>query len=204
VPLQNRVTPFGEIVAVPARGTLMGNRGILHGADRRVVRDWQVRRWIACRLQFRGRHRSVMQPGSYTELFFLDEAAALADGHRPCAECRHADYVAFQGAWRSAFPDRSTAADAMDGILHAERRVRPFVKRTHSADAQSLPDGSYVVVDERAWLVGGKWLHAWSAGGYTEHVPRPSGSVTLLTPPSIVEVLRAGYPVDMHPTGATE
>src|SRR5690348_11691300 len=119
MPLRNRVTPFGELVAIPERGTLMGNRGILHTPDRLVVRDWQVRRWIACRLEFHGRHRVVMTRGSYTELFFLDEATALADGHRPCAECRHADYRAFQAAWRTVYPERSVAADAMDSVLHA-------------------------------------------------------------------------------------
>ncbi len=204
MPLQNRVTPFGEIVAVPERGTMLGNRGILHNAERRVVRDWQVRRWIACRLEFRGRHRAVMQPGSYTELFFLDEATAFADGHRPCAECRNTDYVRFQNAWRSAFPDRSTAADAMDSILHAERRVRRYEKRTHVADGDSLPDGSYVVVDGRGWLVRGDALHAWSPGGYTDRVARPSGSVILLTPPSVVAVLRAGYVTGIHSTGTME
>src|SRR5579859_4866831 len=135
MPLQNRVTPFGEIVAVPGRGSLMGNRGILHDARRNIVRDSQVRRWIACRLEFRGRHRQVMTPGSYTELFFLDEAAALADGHRPCAECRHADYVAFQNAWRQVHPNAvSASADAMDRLLHAERRLGPWHKRTHTAE----------------------------------------------------------------------
>src|SRR5438309_5028203 len=133
MPLQNRVTPFGEIVAVQERGTLMGNRGILHTPEQRVVRDWQVRRWIACRLEFRGRHRAVMHPHSYTELFFLDEATALADGHRPCAECRHAEYVAFQSDWRNAFPGLSASADAMDAALHSERRIRPHLKRTHHA-----------------------------------------------------------------------
>ena len=204
MPLRNRVTPFGEIVAVPERGTLMGNRGILHNAERRVVRDWQVRRWIACRLEFRGRHRALMQPDSYTELFFLDEAAAFADGHRPCAECRHADYVAFQTAWRSAFPLRAVTADDIDRVLHAERRIRGFVKRTHPADVESLPDGSYVAVGDRAWLVRGDCMYAWSVGGYTERVARPTGRVLLLTPPSIVQVLRAGYVAGIHPTGTTQ
>src|SRR5438105_5285519 len=107
MPLRNRVTPFGEIVAIPQRGALMGNRGILHNTQQDVVRDYQVRRWIACRLEFRGRHRAVMQPGHYTELFFLDEATALADGHRPCAECRSADYRVFQSIWRSISPNAS-------------------------------------------------------------------------------------------------
>src|SRR5690242_15999884 len=131
----------------------MGNRGVLHDHARSIVRDWQVRRWIACVLEFRGRHRAVMQPGRYTELFFLDEAAALADGHRPCAECRRADYQTFQRAWRAADPHRSTSADDVDAVLHEERRTAPFAKRTHLARLDTLPNGSYVVLNDRAWLV---------------------------------------------------
>jgi hypothetical protein len=179
----------------------MGNRGILHDAERRVVRDWQVRRWIACRLEFHGRRRSVMAPGSYTELFFLDEAAALADGHRPCAECRHADYRAFQAAWQSVHPDRPSSADAVDRVLHAERRIRPFLKRTHFAQIDSLPDGCFVQLDDRPWLVLGDAVWSWSPDTYAEWASRPLGTdVTVLTPPSIVSVLRAGYRPQLHPS----
>src|SRR5262245_19504850 len=104
----------------------MGNRGVLHNAARSIVRDSQVRRWIACRLEFHGRHRAVMTPGRYTELFFLDEAAALADGHRPCAECRNADFRLFQAAWQRAFGGGTPSADVMDRQLHADRRVRAW------------------------------------------------------------------------------
>ena len=201
MPLRNRATPLGEVVAVPGRGTLMGNRGILHDSERKLVRDWQVRRWIACRLEFRGRHRAVMTPGHYTELFFLDEAAALADGHRPCAECRHADFRAFQRAWRGIHPDHSWSAQDIDRVLHSERRVRPFLKRTQSVQIDTLPDGSYVMLDGRAWLVLGDAVWPWSAQRYVERAPRPSGiEVSLLTPPSIVAVLRAGYPPSLHPS----
>src|SRR3982074_3333592 len=141
MPLRNRVTPFGEIVALPGRGTLMGNRGVLHDAQRTIVRDSQVRRWIACRLEFRGRHRAVMSPGSWTELFFLDEAAAFAAGHRPCAECRHADFRNFQAAWRAVYPGPQPMADAMDAQLHAERRQGPWTKRTYLAEISELPGG---------------------------------------------------------------
>jgi len=173
VPLRNRVTPFGEIIAVPERGTLMGNRGILHNDQRTIVRDWQVRRWIACRLEFRGRHREVMQPRRYTELFFLDEAAALADGHRPCAECRNTDYRVFQGVWRSVHAGSPASADAMDAMLHAERRTRPFSKRTYVTDLNSLPDGTYFELDDRAWLVLGQDILAWSPDRYVERGRRP-------------------------------
>jgi hypothetical protein len=203
VPLRNRVTPYGEIVAVAGRGTLMGNRGILHDAQRQVVRDWQVRRWIACRLRFRGRQRDVMTPGRYTELFFLDEATALADGHRPCAECRHADYVRFQAAWRSAQPGMSAAAAAMDAQLHTERRVRAWHKRTHTAEIELLPDGTFVALDGAACLLRAERLYAWSADGYVEAGRRPaSGEVAVLTPPSIVGVLRAGYQAGVHPSAS--
>ena len=203
MPLRNRVTPFGEIVAVAARGTLMGNRGVLHNAEREVVRDWQVRRWIACRLQFRGRHRQVMTPGTYTELFFLDEATALAEGHRPCAECRHADYLQFQAAWRSTHPGMPASAAAMDIALHTERRVRPWHKRTYQAGMELLPDGSMVALDGVAWLLHAGRLHAWSADGYVESRPRPTAAeVTVLTPPSILAVLRAGYRPGVHPSAS--
>src|SRR5262252_6911123 len=109
MPRQNRITPFGEIVAVPERGTMMGNRGALHDADGRIRRHWQVKRWLICRLEFNGRHRQVMAPDRYTELFFLDEATALAAGHRPCAECRHARFLDFCTAWGRAHPDGGTS-----------------------------------------------------------------------------------------------
>lgn len=184
---------------MPERGTLMGNRGILHDPRQNVVRDWQVRRWIACRLEFRGRHRAVMQPNHYTELFFLDEAAALAEGHRPCAECRYADYRVFQSMWRSVHSTQPATADAIDRILQSERRSRPFAKRTFLASIESLPDGTYVEVDQRAWLVLDDALLAWAGDRYADRSRRPhAGHVTVLTPASIVEVLRAGYKPGLH------
>jgi hypothetical protein len=206
MPLRNRVSPLGEIIAVAGRGTLTGNRGVLHNAQRTIVRDWQVKRWIACRLEFRGRHREVMTPNRWTELFFLDEAAALADGHRPCSECRHQDYVAFQSAWRSVamHRDRPANADAIDAVLHAERRIRPWLKRTHERDIRLLPDGTFIVEEKQAWLVLGQALLAWSAGGYMERKVRPSsGAMTVLTPPSVVGVLSAGYRPAIHPSATT-
>jgi hypothetical protein len=199
VALRNRVTPFGEIVAVAGRGTLMGNRGILHDATRAIVRDSQVRRWIACRLEFRGRHREVMTPGRWTELFFLDEAAAFAAGHRPCAECRRADYRLFQAAWARAYPATPPSADVMDAQLHAERRVRAWVKRTYTSNLDQLPDGAYVALENQAWLVLGDALLAWSPDRYLARRARARGcEITVLTPPSIVAVLQAGYRGGLH------
>src|SRR6202046_2498085 len=125
MPRQNRVTPFGKIIATPERGTFMGNRGVLHDDQGRIKRAWQVKRWLVCVLEFRGRHRTVMTPGSYTELFFLDEATALAAGHRPCAECRHERYNVFRHAWQLAHAGTNSSplptAEEIDRKLHEER-----------------------------------------------------------------------------------
>ncbi|MCA1645379.1 MAG: hypothetical protein LC797_07895 [Chloroflexi bacterium] len=197
------MTPFGEILALPGRGLLMGNRGILHDAQRTIVRDSQVRRWIACRLEFRGRQRRIMTPGSYTELFFLDEAAAFAAGHRPCAECRRADFLDFQAAWRRIYPRSPATAAAIDTRLHAERRHGPWLKRTHHAALHSLPRGSYISLDDQAWLVLNNVLRAWSADSYRDLRPKdPAGEVTVLTPPSLVAVLAVGYRAALHPSAA--
>ena len=161
MPLQNRVTPLGELVADPARGLVYGNRGCLHDEAGRIRRPYAVKRWIACRLEFRGRRRSsLLQPGKYTELFFLDEATALAAGHRPCAECRREDYVRFQDLWRS-LGFGPTTAGAMDERLHAER-LDGRAQRHHEAPFAGLPDGAFVVRDGAPWLVLGRELVAWT------------------------------------------
>jgi hypothetical protein len=199
VPLQNRVTPFGEIVALSGRGLMMGNRGILHDDARRIVRAWQVRRWIACVLEFRDRHRVVMQPHRYTELFFLDEATALSAGHRPCAECRREDYRRFQWLWKTCHGGPANA-DAMDERLHAER-LSDKKKHAHYDDLANLPDGTYVVSDGAASLLWAGRLHAWSDAGYTRRRARPArGDVEVLTPRSIVRILAAGYRPGVHPS----
>src|SRR6185369_6739408 len=145
MPFQNRVTPLGELIATPERGLVYGNRGRLHDERGVIRRQWQVQRWISCRLEFRGRYRAggPMAPNRYTGLFFLDDATALAAGHRPCAECRNADYrsfLALTGASR---------ADELDELLHAERG------RLHQEELDTLPDGAFVVLDGEPWLVAG-------------------------------------------------
>ena len=185
MPLQNRVTPLGELVAAEARGLVYGNRGCLHDAGGRIRRRYQVRRWIACRLAFRGRRRKpLMQPGRYTELFFLDEATALAAGHRPCRECRRADYDRFAAIWRDLHGE--VGADTIDARLHEERRTH------HEAGLRDLPDGAFVLADERPWLVSGSELLLWTPAGYTMRRPR-TGAGLVITPPSLVEVLRTGW-----------
>jgi hypothetical protein len=201
VPLQNRVTPFGEIAALPGRGTLTGNRGILIDDERRLVRQWQTKRWIACRLQYKGIRRQVMQPHAWTELFFLDEATALAAGHRPCAECRRDDYVRFRDLWKATIGEAS--ADAMDLVLHRQR-LDGSAKRTYRGNLTSLPDGSYVAIGGTAWLVWDAWLYAWSDRGYLSRRSRPAlGEADVLTPPAIVTILRGGYAPHIHPSAAT-
>ncbi len=196
--LQNRVTPYGEIVAVRGRGLMMGNRGILHDNARRIVRAFQVKRWIACVLEFRGRHREVMTPHRYTELFFLDEATALGAGHRPCAECRRADYNRFLGLWET-WSCAPASADAMDARLHADRIERKR-KKSYRAELARLPDGAYVALDGQAWLVWGSDLFAWSDSGYTQRRPRARGEVDVLTPRSAVAILSSGYRPTIHPS----
>ena len=200
MPLQNRVTPFGELIATEARGLLMGNRGRLHDAERHIVRYAQGRRWISCLTSFRDRRRMVMSPNSYTELFFLDEAVALAAGHRPCAECRREDYVRFQHAWARASLGK-TGADLMDERLHADRLIRPGARRTYREMLSDLPDGAFVEIDGTAWQVWKGALRAWSPAGYAERRPIVRREVTVITPKSLVSVLRTGYsPTIIHPS----
>jgi hypothetical protein len=153
MPRQNRVTPFGEIIATTERGTFMGNRGVLHDAEGHVERAWKVKRWLVCVLEFRGRKRKVMTPNRYTELFFLDEATALAAGHRPCAECRHARFIAFCHAWKLAHPGHGDlprpTADEIDNRLHAERVTANRPKRSFTTALDGLPDGVFVTME--AW-----------------------------------------------------
>jgi hypothetical protein len=204
--LQNRVTPLGELVADPARGLVYGNRGCLHDANGRARRGHQTRRWIACRLSFRGRRRApLMQPGRYTELFFLDEATALAAGHRPCAECRREDYVRFSALWRDLHGE--TGADAIDGRLHAERiDASTRRRRLHVAALEHVPDGAFVLHDERPKVVLGDALRAWSPAGYLDSERRPRGTAPVITPPSLVAILRAGWSSSvpfLHPSSRT-
>jgi len=200
VPRRNRVTPFGDIIATEARGLLYGNRGVLHDDCGGLVRGWQVRRWIACLLEFKGRRRPLMRPGRFTELFFLDEATALAAGHRPCAECRRQDFLRFRTAWMRLHPDGSPRVDAIDRVLHAERVDSRGSKRLHEARLEDLPDGAMVAEGGRAWLVLGRELLSWSPFGYGGRTARGPATVSVLTPPSITGILRAGYEPLIHPS----
>jgi len=198
MPLQNRVTPFADLVAIPARGMMMGNRGgRLHDASRHLgARRWASRQWICCRLDFKGRQRTVWGE-SYTELFFLDEVTALAAGHRPCFECRRRDASDFA----SRFPGASKAPE-MDEVLHRER-LDGRAKRLHRRAIDGLPNGAMIALDNEAFALRGAHLLRWTPSGYDKAVPRPRDiDVEVLTPPSILEVLKRGYAPLWHPTAA--
>jgi len=208
MPLQNRVTPEGEIIATPARGRFMGNRGRLHGPDRNLgASRWTTRAWVTCRLSFNGRRRTLMAPGKYTELFFLDEAVALAAGHRPCGECRREAYAAFRAAWARARGEAGDTIRQLDRQMH-EARVDPRSRRQirHRRPIGDLPDGVFIAFPERAelegvWLVSGDRLHLYAPEGYRVVVERPQGSVVdVLTPSVTVEVLVASYRPEIHPS----
>jgi len=193
MPRQNRVTPLGDVIAHSARGLVFGNRGCLHDEQGVLRRRHDGRLWIACRLSFKGRRRELMQLGRYTELFFLDEATALAAGHRPCAECRRDDYNRFVASWPGALTGPSRAA-AINNQLHAERLTQDGRQRHHDGVWDDLPDGAFVVRDDAPWLVRGETLLRWTPSGYTAVLSRPAGTgARVVTPPSLVEVLRRGW-----------
>lgn len=209
MPLQNRVTPFGEITAQPWRGALMGNRGILHDAKERLGRArWRHKNWVCCVTEFRGRHRLPMPPpGSptrYTALFFWDEACALAAGHRPCAECRNADWRRFKAAWAAAGLPGDKAA-GIDRVLHAARVTRSRRQVTHMAALATLPDGVFLSLSEldgTPMLKSRGRLWRWSPMGYEDAGAASGGqSVRVLTPAPTVAVIRAGYVPEMSLTG---
>ena len=208
MPKQNRVTPTGDIIATPARGTLLGNRGCLHDDQQRLRRSYQLQRWIICVLQFKGRRRTVMTPGQYTELFFLDDATALAAGHRPCAECQRERFSEFRAIWARANADLAGStkplATTIDAVLQRERIDAAGRKVTYLDRAAALPQGTFLQLpgDDTAWLVKDDRLLAWSPFGYTGSRSLPDGTVlaVVLTPRSIVRALAAGYEAGLHPT----
>jgi hypothetical protein len=211
VPLQNRVTPAGDIIATPHRGLMMGNRGgAFHLPDRTLgTRRWATRQWIACVLQFKERRRAgMMLPNRYTELFFLDEATALSAGHRPCFECRRGDAERFALLWAEtrAWPAPARAPE-IDVTLHEERVGAKGQKLTYRAQLGALPDGAFIRLPDdagqRAYLVDGDRLLAWAPAGYGPGLARPRRrDVEVLTPRSIVAVLSAGYCPMLHPSAA--
>jgi hypothetical protein len=201
MPQQNRVTPFGKLIATPARGTLMGNRGgRLHDARRQLgTRRWTSKAWICCQIDFNNRHRMVWGD-SYTELFFLDEVTAFAAGHRPCFECRRKDAERFAALF-SGQKKRARAA-VMDKALHAER-LDGKAKRVHRNALDALPDGAMIAVDGAPFAVRGDHLLRWTRAGYAGTQARPRGiAIDVLTPPATLAVLTRGYTPHWHPSAA--
>lgn len=206
-PARNRVDPFGEVVAAAGLGTFMGNRGRLHdGAGGREVRRHHVgRAWITCLLDFRGRRVRQWDPGHYTPLFFLDEALALAAGHRPCAECRRADYTRFRDLVAAEHRTSHLPAAGLDRLLHDERwDSRRRTRRLHAYAWDEVPDGAFVLLERGPAVVTDTALLPWQPDNTyaASPVERPrTGTATVITPPSSVAALRAGYPVQVARPG---
>jgi hypothetical protein len=202
MPLQNRVNPFGELLAVPARGSLFGNRGGRFHTDAKTLttRRWASRQWICCVLEFKNRQRDVWGR-YYTELFFLDEPTALAAGHRPCFECRRKDAEAFAEAWRkSKHLSARPRADEMDLVLHDER-LSGRSKRLHRRRIDELPDGAFVALDGEVFAIRGDALLRWTSEGYDVRKRRPRGiTADVITPPAILAALANGYRPIWHPS----
>jgi hypothetical protein len=197
VPDRNRVTPMGDIEAIPLRGAWTGNRGILH-SGRQIVRFHASDLWITCALEFKGRWQEQWRPHHFTWLYFHDEALSFAAGHRPCAECRRQSYNEYRAAWAQALGGASPSASMINKQLHAERIVAgTHRRRLHRFSWEHLPDGAFVLLDAPAVIVG-QHLAEWTADGYGARHRRPRrGMATVITPPSTVAALRAGYPVQI-------
>jgi hypothetical protein len=207
VPLQNRVTPFGEIIATPDRGLFLGNRGIIHDPATKTLlnRRWSLKAWIICVCEFRGRRRVPMAQQSWTELFFLDEATAFAAGHRPCFYCRRTNAEAFRGAFSARLKSfEPLKAPQMDGVLHEERLCAKS-KRLHLIEGswRDLPDGAMVASAGESYVVRSGEALPWSSAGYGAPTVL-MGDVRLLTPPSTVQAFSAGYKPVLHPSAHTE
>ena len=199
MPLQNRVLPSGEIVAIAARGMFVGNRGIIHDPATKTLlkKRWSSDAWLTCALEFRGRRRKVMQRQSWTELFFLDEATAFAAGHRPCFYCRRDDANRFRAAWEKGNRTGEVLAPEIDAVLHRERLVSGRKLHPLPKPIEKLPDGTMVQVGEESFLIAGGLPHLWSPSGYRA-VKRDIVDARLLTAPSIVRAFAAGYRPVLH------
>jgi hypothetical protein len=196
--LQNRVNPFGQLMKTRARGAWLGNRGVIHNEDQTIVRPFKIKAWITCMLEYKGRHREVMQAGHWTELFFLDEATAFSAGHRPCFQCRYQDHQRFKEYWLKGNPGfdfhMKTPIAELDAILHTERIANNKTKVTYEAPLKELPEGTFVVYNEKPYLIHHGLLHLWTPIGYEKGIPfQETVELSVLTPRSIVNMFSAGY-----------
>ena len=196
--LQNRVDPMGNIIKASARGSWMGNRGLLHDEHQNLRRPFKLQAWLICLLEFKGRKRPVMAPRQYTELFFLDEATAFSAGHRPCFECRKMDFNRFKTFWIKGNPeygfDEKTSIRNIDEILHQERIDPAGSKITYTGTLKDLPDGVFVIYKDQPAVVVSSSIFPWSPFGYEKGIALPQTEmVSVLTPKSTVNAFRAGY-----------
>jgi hypothetical protein len=206
MPLQNRVNPYGTLIATPERGAWTGNRGVIHNALQQITKPFALKCWITCVLKYKDHHRKVMSPNRWTELFFLDDATALAAGHRPCGFCRHADYKRFKHLWLCANGERYGLTDKVrmnliDACIHAERMDENGVKKTFKAQLATLPDGTFIAFEGQpeAYLWFQQNLYTWSFAGYSQLAQFDNSQIVdVLTPASYVAVLRAGYVPEVH------
>ncbi|MBD1384376.1 hypothetical protein IDJ75_03730 [Mucilaginibacter rigui] len=200
--LQNRVNPLGDIIKTPERGKWLGNRGVIHNEDKKIVRPYKVKAWIICELAFRGRHREVMMPNRWTELFFFDEATAFSAGHRPCFQCRYKAHINFKEMWLKGNPafgfDMKTPVADIDAIIHHERITAVKSKQTYVANLTAFPDGTFVILNNEAHLVKAGKLYKWSPAGYDKPIDfHAIEKIEVLTPRSIVNTFSAGYTPQM-------
>jgi hypothetical protein len=203
MPLQNRVTPTGHIIATPHRGLFVGNRGIIHDPATRTLlkKRWSTPAWLTCVLQLRGRRRKVMARRSWTELFFLDEATAFAAGHRPCFYCRRDDANRFRAAWEEGNGVREVLAPEMDAVLHRERLASGKKLHPLPTTLEKLPDGTMVQAGDDSFLIAKGKALKWSPAGYIKAAREPENA-KLLTPPSIARAFAAGYRPLLHPSAS--
>ena len=182
----------------------MGNRGILHDGQRRIVKEWAHKNWIACDPSYRGIDRTpLFQPKRYSELFFLDEATAFAAGHRPCNYCQHARFAKFRQAWQDAYPGSSLTAEEIDARIHADRVLRNRTKLTFQSAMTALPEGTFLELNQEALLVYGGGLWKWSFNGYSYAAAIDDSEVTVLTPRCLVDVFRSGFRPSVHESVTT-
>lgn len=206
MPLQNRVNPFSKIMATTERGAYTGNRGVIHNAQKEIIKNHAVKYWITCLLEYKGMHREVMTAKRWTELFFLDEATAFAAGHRPCGFCRHSDFKRFKTLWLQANGAQhnlsaNTKIDVIDAIIHAERLDENNAQKTFNATLKTLPDGVLIQLfdNDDAYLWYEQALYLWSFAGYKKyHHYNKDATVKVLTPPSYVAVFKLGYRPQIH------
>ena len=203
----NRVDPWGIVRAVPDRGTLLGNRGVIHDTHENVIRTHKSQAWITCRLEFKDITRPIMSPGKWTELFFLDEATAFSAGHRPCGYCRRDRFNEFKSAWLRANGDRlgqgPRGIERIDKVVHPER-ISQGRKVTYKAPLRNLPSGTMIEEGSQAYLVWNNNLFRWGFAGYSFDGVEPQCTVvSVLTPETYVRAFVEGFRPTVHSSLST-